>query len=73
MEDKRYYRIVSRQVFERIPFDGIVGNRESQRSNNDGNFFLVERAKGFPTNDRWLDVDEILSIVSAYDWWKDLE
>lgn len=64
----RYYRIISRETFDRAPVGGIKGTRESQRSNLDGSQFMVERAAEFRVNDRWFDEVEALAIVAGPDW-----
>jgi hypothetical protein len=64
----RYYRIISRETFDRAPLGGIKGTRESQRSNLDGSQFIVERAAEFRANDRWFDEVEALAVVTGPDW-----
>lgn len=65
---ERYYRIISRETFERAPVGGIKGSRESQRSNLDGSQFIVERAAELRANDRWFDEDEALAVVAGPEW-----
>lgn len=40
--DTNKYRIITADAFERIPLDGIVGNRECQRWSVDRSLVMVE-------------------------------
>jgi hypothetical protein len=64
----RYYRIISRETFDRAPLGGIKGNRDSQRMSIDQTQVIVERAAELRANDRWVDEVEALQIVSGPEW-----
>ncbi len=66
--DTKFYRIVTREVFERIPFDGILGERETQRQSIDGTHFVLERNAEFPINERWLSHGETLELMATPEW-----
>jgi len=68
MDSERFYRVVSREVFERIPFDGLMGTAQTQRARRDGQYYIVERAPNFDVNDRWISYEEALNLVAQPDW-----
>jgi hypothetical protein len=68
MDSERFYRVVTRQVFERIPFDGLLGVPETQRPRRDGEYYIVERAPGFDVNERWMSYAEALELVAGPEW-----
>ena len=59
----RYYRVISRETFDRAPLGGIKGNRDTQRMSIDRTQVIVERAAELRANDRWVDEVEALQIV----------
>lgn len=67
--DTNFYRIITANAFERIPLDGIVGGRnDRQRWSQDRTLVMVERQKGFVTNDRWLTHEEALQTIQTPEW-----
>jgi len=68
MDSEKFYRVVSREVFERIPFDGIVGEASTQRVSLDGSQFIVERAANFTKNARWISHAEAIELVLGPEW-----
>ena len=66
--NERYYRIISRETFDRAPIGGIKGTRESQRWNLDETHCIVERSPELDVNDRWVDEAKALTIVAEPDW-----
>jgi len=68
MDSEKYYRVVTREVFERIPFDGLVGDPPTQRMSIDGTQFIVERAAEFSKNSRWMNHAEAVAFVAAPEW-----
>ena len=62
------YRIITAETFQRIPMDGIVGTPEEQRVSNDGTLYMVERAEGFTSNDRWITHEEAIVIIGTPEW-----
>lgn len=64
----RYYRIISRETFDRAPLGGIKGNRDTQRVSIDGMQVIVERAAELSANDRWIHEVEALQIVRGPEW-----
>ena len=68
MDSEKHYRVVSSEVFERIPFDGLVGHRPTQRMSIDGTQFIVERAAEFSKNSRWMNHAEAVAFVAAPEW-----
>lgn len=66
--NNRYYRIISRETFDRAPVGGIKGTRESQRWNSDGTHCIVERVPELDVNERWVDEAEALAIVAEPEW-----
>ena len=64
----RYYRIISRETFDRAPLGGSKGNRDTQRMSIDETQVIVERAAELSVNDRWLDEVEALQIVRGPEW-----
>jgi hypothetical protein len=64
-----YYRVITAEVFQRIPVNGIVGGRDFRHKwCKDGSLVMVEREQGFDVNERWITHDEALKIVSTSDW-----
>ena len=64
-----YYRILTKEVFERIPVDGIVGGRNFRHKwSKNGLFVMVEREQGFNVNERWLTNEQALEVISTSDW-----
>ena len=68
MDSEKYYRVVTRETFERIPFDGLLGQPATQRMSIDGNQFIVERAPEFSKNVRWFNHAEALALVAGPEW-----
>lgn len=68
MDSDKFYRVVTREVFERIPFDGLVGQPNTQRMSLDGSLFIVERAAEFSANARWISHAEAFILVSGPEW-----
>jgi hypothetical protein len=68
MDSEKFYRVVTREVFERVPFGGLIGPPETQRQRIDGEYYIVERAPGFDVNDRWLTNEEAKELVAGPDW-----
>lgn len=64
----RYYRIISRETFDRAPLGGIKGNRDTQRMSIDKTQVIVERAAELRANDRWFLEVEALQIVRGPQW-----
>ncbi len=63
------YRIISKEVFDRIPTDGIVGDRNTrQRWNRSHTSVMVKRPFGAEANDRWMNHDEAISILETEGW-----
>lgn len=64
----KYYRIVDIELLSRVPFDGLHGNRTTQRTSIDGTKAIVERKEGYTTNERWMNHDDALLIVATPEW-----
>lgn len=65
---ERYYRIISRETFDRAPLGGIKGNRDTQRISIDGTLVIVERTAELRANDRWINEYEALDVVIGPEW-----
>jgi len=64
-----FYRVITAEVFNRIPVDGIVVGREFRyKWSKDRTLVMVEREQGFDVNERWITHDEALAIVSTSEW-----
>ena len=64
----KYYRIITIDVLNRVPIEGIDGDRSNQRVSVDGTKAIVERAEGFNANERWFTHEEALEIVAGPEW-----
>jgi len=64
----KFYRIVTSEVFNRIPKDGLHGLPEAQRFSLSGEFVIVQRAEGYAVNDRWLTHENALSLIKNSEW-----
>lgn len=69
----RRYRIVSSEVLQRIPFDGIVDGINGAVGNVCGDIFIVERKEGFPLNDRWLSHEAIIAYMNEPPWYDEVK
>lgn len=66
--DTNYYRVISIETLNRVPFDGLKGNMNTQRASLDAQFILVERAEGFSINDRWMSHSEAMQLIQTPEW-----
>lgn len=63
------YRIISREVFDRIPFEGIAGDRDTRhRWNRAGTLVMVKRPFGVESNARWMSYADAIAILETDDW-----
>ena len=63
------YRIISREVFDRIPFEGIAGGKDARhRWNRDHSMVMVKRPFGMDANARWMSHGDAMAVLETPDW-----
>lgn len=63
------YRIITREVFDRIPMEGIAGTRDTRhRRSRDRSLVMVKRPFGIDANARWMSHSDAIAILETPEW-----
>jgi len=63
------YRIITREAFDRIPMEGIAGDRDTRhRWSRDRSLVMVKRPFGMDANARWMRHSDAMAILETPEW-----